>query len=124
MIQWIPFFQWFIDLNGEAKAVIAILLGLVVYFGIINYNKNQELDELQKLVLSDSKECSKEVKKVTDIYQLQIQELNDKWQTLYNDYRDKVETENKVLTKEWERKYEILSERFDRYQQNNNIKTK
>lgn len=124
MTNWIPFFQWFVDLNGEAKAVIAILLAIGIYFGMMQHNTKQELDALQTLYNTDNKECSKEVAKVTEFYRVQLDSSNVKWQNKYNGYRDKVENENKILTKEWERKYENLSERFDRYQHNNINKNK
>ena len=104
--------KWFVDLNAEAKAVIAILCLTVIAVGYFNYQLNQDIKEerLRYDVLSDkyangSKDCSKEIDKITAV-----------WTEKYDNYRNLREDELKALTKAWEDRYNEINKKITRYE--------
>ena len=115
MEQGFSILKWFVDLNAEAKAVIAIMALIIVAFGYSNYTLNQEVKEerIRYDTLSDkyangSKDCGKDIEKITAI-----------WTEKYDNYRNLREAELKALTKAWEDRYNEINRKITRYEKIN-----
>lgn len=107
--------KWFVDLNTQAKAVIAILCMIIIAVCYNNYNLNDEIkaeriryDTLTDKYTNGSKDC----KKIQD-------SVNAVWFNKYEDYRNLREAELKALTKQWEARYNNINKKITIYERNN-----
>lgn len=106
--------KWFVGLNGQAKAVIALLCLAIMFLIYRNYSLGEDIakeriryDNLSDKYNSNTKDC----KEVQD-------SLNMVWFQKYDDYRTKREEELKEITKEWQGKYNSLSKKINEYENN------
>ena len=104
--------KWFVDLNSQAKAVIAILSLIICTFAYSNYRFNSEIvterlryDKLSDKYANSSKNCKAEQ-----------DSLNMIWFNKYEDYRNLREAELKALTQAWEERYNIINKKITQYE--------
>lgn len=104
-------YKWIVNLDAY-KALIAVLLALSIFFGIVIYHENsqykKELGELQDKYdkLQEKKDFDKtKCDSITAI-------VNDKWQQKYDDYRKSVEEDNQKYRDKLESKLEEMENKY------------
>ena len=102
-------FKWFINLNPEGKSIIALLLGLNIYFGYALYSTNQDYKKLMeqysvlfKSYNDDTKDCANKIIKI-----------NAEWGIRSDHYRNTIDQENRQRIKDWEEKYEKVVQKLE-----------
>lgn len=103
-------YKWFVELGKEAQLVIALLLGLNLYFGYTSYTNTQELKELQKTYLADGKDCATKIAESNRSWSVRVDSINTKWQDRYDVYRTKTEDDIRTKSNQWEAKFNQLLE--------------
>lgn len=114
MENWTGLFKWVIELSGEAKLVIALLLGLNIYFGITSYSVNEKYDILSDKYNVEAKDCQDRITKREEIWQNRMTIAVESNQKILNDYRDKTESNTKVLNDEIQAKLNEANAKNDR----------
>lgn len=104
--------KWFVELNSQAKAVIAILCLIVCVVVYRNYTLNLEIvterlryDKLSDKYTNSSKDCKTEQ-----------DSLNMIWFNKYEAYRNLREVELKALTQAWEERYNNINKKITEYE--------
>lgn len=108
-------FQWFVDLS-PGKAIIAILLSLVIFFGWNNFQTQIEIKELQKERNESNIDCTTKVANANIQNQEKLNKEVKEYQERYDSYRDKVEKDNLERIRLWELKYELVQKKLDEAQ--------
>lgn len=108
-------FKWFVELNAQGKAVIAILSIIICVSIYNNYQININLaneriryDTLSDKYANNTKDCKTEQDSINMI-----------WYNKYEDYRNRREKELKEITKLWEDRYNKLNLKITKYEKSN-----
>jgi predicted negative regulator of RcsB-dependent stress response len=109
--------KWIVTLTPE-KAVIAILLVLVIYFGWNNFNTTITNNVLQTERNQSSLECTTQIVKANIECQDKMSEQTKEYQLRYDTYRDRVETDNLARINVWKAKYDVVEKKLEEAQAN------
>lgn len=108
----IAFFKWWVDLNAQAKTVIALMSMIIIFLIYYAFSANAEInqeriryDKLSDKYTNSTKDC----KTVQD-------SVNAAWFKKYDDYRTKREAELNELSKAWEGKYDAINRKIGKYE--------
>lgn len=108
----VHFFKWWVDLNVQAKTVIALLTMIILFLIYYAFSANTEINNERKRYddLSDKYQTvAQDCKKVQD-------SINAVWFAKYDDYRTKREAELLELSLAWEAKYDAINNKIARYE--------
>lgn len=108
-------FKWFIELNKEAKVVVALLSFVTIGVLYQNHSLNSSIDaeRLRYDVLND---------KYTNSYKycnIEKDSLNAIWTRKYEAYRNLKDEESKELNKTLELRYNKLELKLEEYEKSN-----
>lgn len=107
-------FKYWINLNGQAKAVIALLTVVILFLGYRNHQLSQDVEN-QRIKYDKLQEQFIKEKDKTNVSN---KNLYDQFDQKLEDYRTKRDKEVDQLLNDYKTKVERLENKIERYEKN------
>lgn len=105
---WANLYKWVVELAGETKLAIAILLALVIFFGYTTFNISNKHDALMEKYTLQVDKNGETTKQLDNQCNARVDTINARWEKKHELYRARVDEDTRALVQEIKKKNDAL----------------
>lgn len=113
LLDYLNIFKYWIDLNGQAKAVIAILSIAIIFLTYRNYELGNDINN--ERTRYDA--LNEKYAKAQEIIRQDNAKLYQDFQVKLDDYRDRRDREVSILLNDYKERSERLQKKIEKYEE-------